>query len=576
MENMRAATSPTVRKLSSDAEFDTLRPIWNELVEATESDNFFLTYEWNRTWWRAFGADHELYLLTVRDGEDIIGIAPLMRSCLSGMLRRMRVIRFIGDPDSDYGDFIGENPHQIAEQVWAYLNSHKRDWDRIELSQVPQGSPLAECLRQLLSASGVSWDSDIVDTCLGFTFEGSDADRLSFNVSRTHGQRQSMNRMRKIGEAVMERLDATADAEAELPLLCQLHINRWAGSPTPSKFLQPKYRRFYLDLVKALSPLKRLCFVRFQVGGIPISYSLNFEYKKTVYHYTLTYNVLYHRLSPGSLHLALQTEMLVRGGLDCDFSRGVHNYKELLTNRSSHNYRVIVYGRSLDHHLRRWYQSIRTTSIARLLLRNRMLMSIRARLQGRLAQVGLWRTLRHIGSALFRCVFDYRTFFVMAEDGRPVAPVTPQLPVHIRRLTKDDLDLIATLYGVPARSPRYEAYSEKLRGNVECYGAFHNRHLVSVQWCMYEPDIDPETGFTVTPKAGELVFSDAYTSPVYRGYRINPYMKLTLLKRYHERGLKGIGAVMTSNSTSMRNLLRTGFRPCRTIRTLRVFGRKVL
>jgi hypothetical protein len=39
----------------------------------------FITPEWLQAWWQVFGSGRELFIHVIRDGESIIGIAPLMR-----------------------------------------------------------------------------------------------------------------------------------------------------------------------------------------------------------------------------------------------------------------------------------------------------------------------------------------------------------------------------------------------------------------------------------------------------------------------------------------------------------------
>src|SRR4030042_771980 len=59
----------------------------------------FVLPEWMQVWWQVFGAGAEIRIRTVREGEKVIGIAPLMVKDGAALL--------IGDTDvCDYLDFV--------------------------------------------------------------------------------------------------------------------------------------------------------------------------------------------------------------------------------------------------------------------------------------------------------------------------------------------------------------------------------------------------------------------------------------------------------------------------------------
>src|SRR5215207_1935799 len=59
--------------------FRKLEPEWNALLQQSQSNCIFLTWEWISTWWEIFGADFEMRVLTSHDPSGKLrGIAPLM------------------------------------------------------------------------------------------------------------------------------------------------------------------------------------------------------------------------------------------------------------------------------------------------------------------------------------------------------------------------------------------------------------------------------------------------------------------------------------------------------------------
>ena len=54
----------------------TLSAEWNRLLEGSCSDTIFLTWEWCEAWWKAYGNDRSLFVLTAWEGSELVGIAP--------------------------------------------------------------------------------------------------------------------------------------------------------------------------------------------------------------------------------------------------------------------------------------------------------------------------------------------------------------------------------------------------------------------------------------------------------------------------------------------------------------------
>jgi CelD/BcsL family acetyltransferase involved in cellulose biosynthesis len=67
----------TVTAVSAEAEFESLRSEWTELHACSPNHTPFQSWEWNYAWWKHFGVPGSLRLLLVRDGSQLIGIAPL-------------------------------------------------------------------------------------------------------------------------------------------------------------------------------------------------------------------------------------------------------------------------------------------------------------------------------------------------------------------------------------------------------------------------------------------------------------------------------------------------------------------
>ena len=58
--------------------FASLASCWADPSHRLRWNSIFVLPAWLKVWWQEFGAGAELYLSAVRQGEKIIGIAPLL------------------------------------------------------------------------------------------------------------------------------------------------------------------------------------------------------------------------------------------------------------------------------------------------------------------------------------------------------------------------------------------------------------------------------------------------------------------------------------------------------------------
>ncbi len=122
-----------VRQYDCLDELDQLRPAWGRLLEQTPGATFFQSFEWLKACWRHFGHEQQFRVLAVHDGQEVVGIVPLV-------LRRERShvgpVRVLGYPLDNWGSFYGPISADPAATLWAameFVRRQERDWDVLEL-----------------------------------------------------------------------------------------------------------------------------------------------------------------------------------------------------------------------------------------------------------------------------------------------------------------------------------------------------------------------------------------------------------------------------------------------------------
>ena len=142
MQVARVSSSDVLRELAGP---------WNCLTRGIP----FRSWQWLSSWWNHYQDGQELYVLTVRDNDQLVGIAPWY---LSQSSTRGRVIRFLGSGEvcSDYLDLLLSVEHRetavsaIADWLMKAVHSTTDRWDSLELDGIDeQDRTVAKLVGQL-------------------------------------------------------------------------------------------------------------------------------------------------------------------------------------------------------------------------------------------------------------------------------------------------------------------------------------------------------------------------------------------------------------------------------------------
>ncbi|MBT3313609.1 MAG: GNAT family N-acetyltransferase [Anaerolineae bacterium] len=128
----------TIRHITSIAAFEDLRYSWNALLEKKHIRSAVLTWEWLFSWWKVFGDEKKLWLVTVWEDDRLIGVAPLMLEKRRKIGMPLQVLCTLGTPMNDIGGFIVQDQDlQIVKILSDFILEQKREWDIFELNEFP-------------------------------------------------------------------------------------------------------------------------------------------------------------------------------------------------------------------------------------------------------------------------------------------------------------------------------------------------------------------------------------------------------------------------------------------------------
>lgn len=557
-----------VERVTTLEGFRALEPDWSRLLSEGGFHTIFQTFRWLLTWWECLSGDSELCLLVIREGGTVVGIAPLM------ITQPQREVQFIGTPNADYSDIIGSHKDTVWQQVISYLAHNRGEWNTAVLDQMTDRDTSYVSLRTVLRDSGLICREAISDTCAGYEYEGDPAAQATYELPKGSHLKRWQKQLKSIGELTLVRLD-TDETLKFLPMLFHLHIVRWADTPSPSKFTHEKHRRFFTELVKRLGPLGQIYFSLLLTGTLPVACAMKFRYGNTIYHYTLAYNQYFSKWSPGAVFVHMQTEEQIRAGYFLDFSRGMQDYKQVVSNRTFTNYRFTIFsspGFARRHDLR---QRIRHLGVVDKILSRKSVRLLRANIERLQAQYGTRGLAGQLARRIVRRIFEQHTLFVFSHTGLPKQLPPPPIAAEIRELTEEHLPVIATCYGASQKSAKYQTLQRRFAGGADCFGVFCDDALVTVSWGLPYTDVDTNTGFALSPGEGEIVLSDGITSVPYQGLGLRSFLMQYQLAKYGQQGKRVLLATAKGNASMLGVIRKFDFTPVRTVRIIKMLGFRV-
>jgi CelD/BcsL family acetyltransferase involved in cellulose biosynthesis len=331
-------------KVTEVSDFESIRSAWDQiLVENRFGNNVFLTVDWLSTWWKHFGGQRKLLLLTVEDDNQVIGIAPLMLSKYKlPAFGSIRKIEFMGTRHSDYNNFIiSKKERECVRKILDYLDE-TQDWDWIELKEIPESINYS---KELFADSSLKLEvkERVCNLCpyvsLPKTFE-------SLKKTFSRNLRQNLNRyLRKIEEnhnMDLKRFDEAGFSVKEaMTLFIRLHDLKWKSEGKPGAFSEEAFRNFHMDVAESLAQNGLLGIYFLRLDGEPVATQYNFEYYKKMYYYLAGFLPEYRDFSVGNLIIMfLLRECIEKGFTEYDMTRGDEPYKMKWTNKYRKNYEV--------------------------------------------------------------------------------------------------------------------------------------------------------------------------------------------------------------------------------------------
>ena len=306
--------------------FDSLAACWADLGRCRlKWDSVFILPAWQEVWWREFGAGNKLCLTSVRQGETIAGIAPLMikddTACLLG-----------GIDVCDYLDFIVA-PGKESDFFNVLLDDlRNRGVNRLDLGLLRPDSTVLKQLVGIAGERGYDVISQPEDVSLEMELPVDWDTYLSgLSTKQRHEVRRKLRRLAEAGE-VNYRL---VEDSAAVPEAMDLFLEMFSGSrEDKANFLTAPMESFLRAMADRMAGIGLLKIGILELDRQPVAAVICFDYNGCLYLYNSGYNLSYGSIGVGLLAKILCIRESIRQGKKkFDFLKGSETYKYHLGGR---------------------------------------------------------------------------------------------------------------------------------------------------------------------------------------------------------------------------------------------------
>jgi len=328
------------------AGFETLRGEWNTLLQQSATNTLFLTWEWQKAWWEAFGQGKDLRLITVRGADGVLlAVLPLFLQetvvdlsapmpdisvehpvAMAGGEAQQTAHLVGGTEVSDYLDIIA--PAEWNREAYAAILDalDGLQWQILDLRCLPAHSPTVPAVSELSTARGWSAQQAREDVCPVVELPGTWDEYLAgLNKKQRHELRRKMRRAE--AEAHVEWRWITADTlDDGLATFFRLHKG---SDPGKAEFMDRQMEGFFRAIAYAALDNGWLRLSELRFNGQPVASYLCFDYGTDRLVYNSGFDLSsYADLGPGIVSVGYMIQDAIAHGLKrFDFLQGDERYK---------------------------------------------------------------------------------------------------------------------------------------------------------------------------------------------------------------------------------------------------------
>lgn len=330
-----------VTEYHDSSAFQVLADRWDRLLTRCATNTPFLTWQWQKIWWKAWHRNRHLRIVTVSDASgELWGLAPLF----SEEKNEKEVLMLLGSTDlCDYLDCIVLEGKE--ESFYRTLLSHLASLSQkpviLRFNSLQPHSPAIAFFAGVSHREGFPVEVNREDTAPALDLPCTVESYLGMLTKKNrHEVRRKKRRAEKEGALTFKNIVHPSPLMEIFPRFMALF--RRTG-PDKGAFLTPEREAFFLSVAEEFSRKGWLELSVLSFDNKEVAYLLSFHYNNTLYLYNAAYDPDYSSLSPGIVAITYCLEDTINRGIKrFDFLRGDETYKYRFGARDNQLYELTV------------------------------------------------------------------------------------------------------------------------------------------------------------------------------------------------------------------------------------------
>jgi hypothetical protein len=291
---------------------------WQKLLENSNADKFFMSWQWMSQWWINWGnrSSDKIYIVVIYIEDELVGIAPLY-ICKSTYLKGLIPIKRLQFLGSRYAESSGIRSEYLGTIVKQGLDTevntlisraifNNRDWGEIVLSDLVKGDFFHQRIIDDAGNNNLRTRELSSDDCYSINTEGSFTAYLEKLGKNT--RLKLFNRRKALAEHGNVSLEYVDLREGDKVFQCinEFHLVRY-GKPVFSELNMGIIR----EVISSLPDSGHLkCSSLLKIDKTPVSAIVNIFRGGKIYNIQLGFVEEFDkRISLGTLHLGYTIEM---------------------------------------------------------------------------------------------------------------------------------------------------------------------------------------------------------------------------------------------------------------------------
>jgi CelD/BcsL family acetyltransferase involved in cellulose biosynthesis len=305
--------------------FDSLSSFRHDSRHSLEWECLFVLPEWLKVWWATFGSSSGLSILSVRQGEEVLGLAPLQVKGDSAS--------FIGSTDiCDHFDFIitPGKERLFFDALLDHLGQQSLKY--LEFGLLRPDSTVLASLVTVAENRGCEVSTSSADISLELELPATWENYLGMlKGKQRHEVKRKFRRLYEAGHINFRVVENAKEIAAQMTTFLALFK---MSNSEKAAFMNDQMISFFQALAIATAEAKILKLYVLDLNAVPVAVSMCFDFNAAIHLYNSGFDPRFRALSVGLLCKVLSIkDGIKRGRKKYDFLKGAETYKYRLGGR---------------------------------------------------------------------------------------------------------------------------------------------------------------------------------------------------------------------------------------------------